>query len=91
MFFDIFKGDKKPSNVVPFPVKEIPMPEVGPPAENLRAPANYLIGVNADGDVQLNVGNYATMTMTDIGVVQLIEDLAHAIRHRYAVEITKLD
>ncbi len=87
MFFDIFKGDKKPSNVVPFPVKEFP------PVENpkLAAPANYLIGVNPDGAVQLKVGDYATLTMTDVGVVQLIEDLSHYIRHTYDVEITKLD
>ena len=91
MFFDIFKGEKKPSNVVPFPVKEIPMPVDQPPAENLKAPVNYLIGVNQDGAVQLNVGNYATLTMTDAGAVQLIEDLAHYIRHTYAVEVTKLD
>ena len=93
MFFDIFKGDKKPSNVVPFPVKEIPIPVAQPPAENpkLKARANYLIGVNQDGAVQLSVGEYATLTMTDAGVVQLIEDLSHYIRHTYAVEITKLD
>jgi hypothetical protein len=57
----------------------------------LKGPANYLIGLTPDGDIQLNIGNYATMTMTDVGVVQLIEDLAHYIRHRYDVEITKLD
>lgn len=97
MFFDLFKGNKKPSNVVPFPTwKDVappPMPEVEPPAENpkLKAPANYLIGVNPDGAVQLKVGDYATLTMTDVGVVQLIEDLSHYIRHTYAVEITKLD
>lgn len=96
MFFDIFKGDKKPSNVVPFPTwKDVappPMPEVKPPAENpkLKAPANYLIGVNPDGAVQLNVGTYATLTMTDAGVITLIEDLAHAIRQRYEVEITEI-
>lgn len=93
MFFDIFKGDKKPSNVVPFPTwKDIPPPEVEPPAGNpkLKAPANYLIGSNSDGAVQLKIGDYATLTMTDVGVVQLIEDLAHHIRHTYAVEITKL-
>jgi hypothetical protein len=93
MFFDIFKDGKKPSNVVPFPVKEIPMPVAQPPAENpkLTSPANYLIGVNPDGAVQLSVGEYARLTMTDVGVVQLIEDLSHYIRHTYAVEITKLD
>ena len=93
MFFDIFKGDKKPSNVVPFPTwKDIPPPTVESPSENpkLKA-ANYLIGANQDGAVQLKVGDYATLTMTDVGVVQLIEDLAHYIRHTYAVEITKLD
>jgi hypothetical protein len=92
MFFDIFKGDKKPSNVVPFPVKEPPMPKVQPPAEN--ADALYTVGVNETGNSQLRIRNdygSTVLTMNDAGVIALIEDLAHTIRHRYDVEITKLD
>jgi hypothetical protein len=93
MFFDIFKGDKKPSNVVPFPAKEIPMPTMNEDYDyttgvNNKAAA-YTIGVNEHKCVQMRIG-HTTVTMNDEGVITLIEDLAHYIRHTYDVEITPI-
>jgi hypothetical protein len=93
MFFDIFKGEQKPSNVVPFPTwKDIPPPNTSESSDRgvNNKDAAYTIGVNEHNCVQVKTG-YTTLTMTDVGVVQLIEDLAHHIRHTYTVEITKLD
>jgi hypothetical protein len=93
MFFDIFKGDKKPSNVIPFPGwADVPPPKVEQPKENpaLNTDAHYTVGVNEHGYTVFKVG-YTTLNMNSEAVVAMIEDLAHSIRRQYDVEITKLD
>ena len=94
MFFYIYKPKTKPSNVIPFPgwADVPPPPKVEQPVENraLNVDAHYTIGVNEHGYTQVKIG-YTTLTMNDEGVIAMIEDLAHAIRHRYDVEITKID
>ena len=91
MFFDIFKSGEKPSNVVPFPgttdTSNTEAPEENP---KLNANAPYTIGVNEHNCTQVRLG-HSTLTMNVDGVISLIEDLAHSIRHQYKVEITKLD
>jgi hypothetical protein len=52
--------------------------------------APYTVGFTESGRIQLVVG-FSTLTMTDQGTVNLIEDLAHAIRKRYKVEIVSND
>lgn len=90
MFFDIFKDKTKPSNVVQFPgmIDYPKVPEVEKPKENpaLNTDAHYTVGVNEHGYTQMKIG-YTTLTMNDEAVIAMIEDLAHAIRHRYDVEI----
>ena len=90
MFFDIFKDKTKPSNVVQFPgtIDYPRTPKVDQPKEDsaLNTDAHYTIGVNEHGYTQMKI-DYTTLTMNDKGVIAMIEDLAHAIRHRYDVEI----
>lgn len=95
MFFDIFKGDKKPSNVVKFPgMIEYPRtPEVEQPKEKapgLTTDAYYTVGVNEHGYTIFKMG-HSTLSMNEHSVIALIEDLAHTIRRKYTVEITEND
>lgn len=98
MFFNSFKGYKKPSNVVPFSTwKDVAPPSMPTMNEDYdyttgvnNKEAAYTIGVNEHKCVQMKIGQ-TSVTMNDEGVITMIEDLAHAIRHRYDVEITKLD
>lgn len=95
MFFDIFKDRPKPSNVVQFPgMIEYPkMPKVEQPEEKspaLTTDAYYTVGVNEHGYTVFKTGN-CTLTMNSEAVIVMIEDLAHSIRRKYDVEITKID
>lgn len=78
-----------PESTLPTP-KEIPaMPKVEDPKMN--ANANYTVGINEHGRVQLRLQleyGSATLTMNDVGTLDLIEDLAHCIRKRYKIDVT---
>lgn len=53
----------------------------------------YTIGVTAENKIQMriNADNISTsLTMSPLGVVRLIEDLAHSIRKDYKVIINKV-
>lgn len=55
--------------------------------------AIYTIGTNQAGNVQLRIKldyGSSTLTMTDAGTIDLIEQLAFQIRHRYNIEITPI-
>jgi len=68
-----------------------PYPEM-PKAEDKSPP--FLIGMTLDGKTQFRLTqDYTTiaMTMTQQGVIDLIEDLAHTIRKDYSVVIVPED
>ncbi len=61
---------------------------VEPELDVSRAP--YSLGINDAGNIQFSMKNdygTTTLTMTDEGVVGLIEDLAHYIRKSHTVDI----
>jgi len=74
-----------------------PRPWPAPPAlEPALEPegAPYTIGITPDGKTQFRMThNYSTitMTLTQQGVIDLIEDLAHTIRKDYSVVIIPED
>ena len=83
--------DTNTSNVLKFPEVQVPRLKAVEPELDVSRPP-YALGVNDSGNVQFTMRNdYGTtsLTMTDEGVVNLIEDLAHYIRRDYKVEITK--
>ena len=87
---DKVNADMKDDNIVQFPeVKAIPMPKVVDPSLDSREPS-YTIGVNDAGNtsfrLKLDYGS-VSLTMTQQGVIDLIEDLAHTIRKDYSVDI----
>jgi hypothetical protein len=75
LMFDLFKKNKMPKNVVPFPTPKVvaPMPQVEPPKE--KDPTTYYsIGHTDDNRVTLKMG-YTTLTMNSAGVQNLIDQL----------------
>lgn len=88
VMFDLFRKPKYP-DIEEVETMKTPPPPVNPPKVNSDE-ANYTIGVNEVGSTQLRIRldyGSATLTMTDQGVIDLIEDLAHSIRKEYVVEI----
>ena len=86
VMFDLFRKPKYPEIEEPTPMQ---VPTVNIPKVNADE-ANYTIGVNESGSTQLRIKldyGSATLTMTEQGVIDLIEDLAHSIRKEYVVEI----
>jgi len=74
MIFDWFKGkNKMPENVVPFPT---PAPRlVEPPPESKPEPKiYYTFGLTDDNRLTFTMG-YTTLTMNNVGVEKLIEQL----------------
>jgi hypothetical protein len=70
-----------------------PKPWPAPPAIEPGVPP-FLIGMTLDGKTQFRLTqDYTTitMTMTQQGVIDLIEDLAHTIRKDYSVVIIPED
>jgi hypothetical protein len=70
-----------------------PAPPALEPALELEG-APYTIGITPDGKTQFRMThNYSTitMTLTQQGVIDLIEDLAHTIRKDYEVLICPED
>ena len=69
--FDLFKKNKMPKNVVPFPAPKA----VEPPAPKEKDPTTYYsIGHTDDNRVTLRMG-YTTLTMNSAGVQNLIDQL----------------
>jgi len=72
--FDLFKKNKMPANVVPFPAPRAVAP-VEPPAPPEKDPTTYYsIGHTDDNRVTLRMG-YTTLTMNSAGVQNLIDQL----------------
>jgi hypothetical protein len=73
LMFDLFKRNKMPENVVPFPV---PAPRlVEPPAPKEKDPSiHYTIGHTSDNRVAFRLG-YSTLMMNYAGVQALIDQL----------------
>jgi len=72
--FDLFKKNKMPKNVVPFPAPRAVAP-VEPPAPKEKDPTTYYeIGHTSDNRVSLKMG-YTTLTMNYQGVQNLIDQL----------------
>jgi hypothetical protein len=75
LMFDMFKKNKMPKNVVPFPAPKsvAPTPQAEPPKE--KDPSiHYTIGHTSDNRVAFKLG-YATLFMNYEGVQSLIDQL----------------
>ena len=71
---DLFRKNKMPKNVVPFPALKAVAP-VEPPAPKEKDPTTYYsIGHTDDNRVTLRMG-YTTLTMNYHGVQNLIDQL----------------
>jgi len=74
VMFDLFKKNKMPKNVVPFPAPKAVEP-VEPPAPKEKDPSiHYTIGHTSDNRVAFKLG-YATLFMNYEGVQSLIDQL----------------
>jgi hypothetical protein len=75
--FDLFKKNKMPKNVVPFPTPKsvAPAPYIEPPAPKEKDPdIHYTIGHTSDNRVAFRIG-YTTLFMNSAGVQTLIDQL----------------
>jgi hypothetical protein len=78
VMFDLFKKNKMPKNVVPFPApKAVEPPKLVEPPKAPEKPATtyYEIGHTTDNRVSIKMG-YTTVTMNSQGVQNLIDQLA---------------
>ena len=74
LMFDLFRKNKMPKNVVPFPAPKAVVP-VEPPAPKEKEPAiHYTIGHTDDNRVAFRLG-YSTLMMNYAGVQTLIDQL----------------
>jgi hypothetical protein len=74
VMFDLFRKNKMPENVVPFPAPKAVAP-VEPPAPKEKDPAiHYTIGHTDDNRVAFRLG-YSTLIMNYQGVQTLIDQL----------------
>jgi len=73
LMFDMFKKNKMPKNVVPFPT---PAPKlVEPPVPSKPEPKTYYtFGLTDNNRISFTMG-YTTLTMNSAGVQQLIDQL----------------
>ena len=72
--FDLFKKNKMPANVVPFPTPKAVEP-VAPPAPKEKDPSiHYTIGHTNDNRIAFRLG-YSTLLMNSAGVQTLIDQL----------------
>jgi len=71
--FDLFKKNKMPKNVVPFPAS--PPKLVESPPEPKKAPVTYYsLGMNSENRLEFKMG-YSAISMNYGGVTNLIEQL----------------
>ena len=73
VMFNLFKKNKMPKNVVPFPAPKA-VPYVAPPEPKPEPKTYYTFGLTDDNRVTFTMG-YTTLTMNDVGVEKLIEQL----------------
>jgi hypothetical protein len=74
LMFDLFKRNKMPKNVVPFPApKEVPYVEP-PPAPEKPATTYYRLGITSNSRVSFQMG-YSEITMNADGVENMIRQL----------------
>jgi hypothetical protein len=71
MIFDLFNRNKDQSNVLPFPGPYI---EPTKPVKEPESKTLYSFGVTDDNRLTFSIG-YATLTMNEVGVQQLIDQL----------------
>ena len=71
MIFDFFNKDKPKGNVLPFPG---PYVEPVKPVKEPGSKTLYSFGVTDDNRLTFSMG-YATLTMNEVGVQQLIDQL----------------
>jgi hypothetical protein len=72
--FDLFKRNKMPANVVPFPAPKAVAPVESPAPKEKDPTTYYSIGHTDDNRVTLRMG-YTTLTMNYHGVQNLIDQL----------------
>ena len=71
MIFDLFNRNKEKSNVLPFPG---PYVEPAKPVKEPEPKTIYSFGRTDDNRLTFTMG-YTTLTMTDVGVQKIIEEL----------------
>ena len=85
LMFDLFRKNKMPKNVVPFPAPKAVAP-VEPPAPKEKDPAvHYTLGHTDDNRVALRMG-YSTLMMNYQGVQTLIDQLEFYQQQLYKEE-----
>jgi hypothetical protein len=72
--FDLFKKNKMPENVVPFPAPRAVEPVEPPDAKEKDPSIHYTMGHTDDNRVALRLG-YSTLMMNYAGVQTLIDQL----------------
>jgi hypothetical protein len=73
LMFDLFKKNKMPANVVPFPI--VPPKLVEPPApKEKESKTYYTFGLTDDNRLSFQMG-YTTLTMNSVAVQNLINQL----------------
>ena len=73
VMFDLFKKNKTPTNVVPFPAPQA-VPSVEPPEPKKEPKIYYTFGLTDDNRLTFHMG-YTTLTMNREGAQQLIDQL----------------
>jgi len=73
VMFDLFKKNKMPKNVVPFPAPQS-VPSVEPPEPKKEPKIYYTFGLTDDNRLTFQMG-YTTLTMNREGAQQLIDQL----------------
>jgi hypothetical protein len=72
--FDLFKKNKMPKNVVPFPAPQV-VPKVEPPKEPEKPVSTYYrLGITNNGRVSFQMG-YSEITMNADGIDNMIKQL----------------
>lgn len=74
LMFNLFKKNKMPENVIPFPAPKVVEPVEPPPTPKKEASIYYAIGHTDDNRVSFRMG-YSTLTMNSQGVQNLIDQL----------------
>ena len=72
--FDWFKKNDAGSNVIPFPENKQFNPYIAPPEPQPEPKVYYTFGLTDDNRVTFTMG-YTTLTMNDVGIQDLIEQL----------------
>jgi hypothetical protein len=74
LMFNLFKKNKMPENVIPFPAPKVVEPVEPPPTPKKETSIYYAIGHTDDNRVSFRMG-YSTLTMNSQGVQNLIDQL----------------